>query len=189
MTISTPSNGLRLNWWHWVLIIGGLIICTLLAVMMSFRNMGRNDYQQVITELQAQGKIATVDDFIARAPPVDVHAQEAWDRWSKPMVMYPRNHPPPIFNREAWSAYVMGTAVLPNAMQTEIHDHRLTMQPAVELLNNKHLIISLFGWIAQDCPPGKRFILDTARTRMPNLLSTRSLAVWLQHEACTVPDP
>ena len=156
---------------------------------MSFRNIGRNDYQQVIAELQAQGKIATVDEFIARAPAVDVEAQEAWDRWSKPMIMYPRDHPPPIFDSTAWKAYVMGTASLPNAIQTEIDDNRLTMQPAVELLNNKRMIISLLGWIAQDCPPGKRLITDTARARMPNLLSTRSLANWLHHEICTVPDP
>ena len=106
---------------------------------MSFRNIGRNDYQQVIAELQAQGKIATVDEFIARAPAVDVEAQEAWDRWSKPMIMYPRDHPPPIFDSTAWKAYVMGTASLPNAIQTEIDDNRLTMQPAVELLNNKRI--------------------------------------------------
>jgi hypothetical protein len=186
----TPiSRGIRLTWWIWVLIFASLLLCALLAVLMSFHNMGRNEYQQVITELKAHGKIATVDEFIARAPAVDVDAQEAWDRWSKPMVMYPRDHPAPVFDRQTWTAYVMGTASLPNAIQIEINDNQLTMQPAVELLNNKHLIISVFGWIAQDCPPGKRFFLDTARTRMPNLLSTRSLANWLHHEICTVSDP
>jgi hypothetical protein len=158
--------------------------------MVSFHTIGRNEYQRVIKDLQAQGKIATVDEFIASAPPVDVEAQEAWDRWSKLGIEYPReNYPIPPENKSAWDNYLTGTVPLPESILVAIEDDRQTMAPAVDLLRNKQLRLSVFGWIAQDCPPGKRLLSNTEKVRFSNLTPTRSLANWLQHEACTAADP
>ena len=178
------------RWWHWLLFTVVFLLLLIFTVLLVLRATGRADYQRVVADLQAKGKVATLDEFIAQAPQVDVEIQEAWHRWSSPGIDYQessrRN-----FNQEldAWNRYVMGEAPAPEALLKEIEDTRTLMEPARRLLQHDTLLVSAYGWIAQDLPPGKRSLPHAAGARIPNLMSTRALANWLHHAACTESDP
>ncbi|MBA3698776.1 MAG: hypothetical protein H0W78_07970 [Planctomycetes bacterium] len=188
--MATSSPRWTPRWWHWLLLVVVFVLLLIFTVLLTLRTAGRADYQRVLTDLRAKGKVATLDEFIAQAPQVDVEIQEAWHRWSSPGIDYPessrRN-----FNQEleAWNRYVMGEAPAPEAVLKEIEDTRALMEPARRLLQHDTLLVSALGWIAQDLPPGKRSLPHAASARIPSLLSTRALAYWLHHAACTESDP
>lgn len=176
------------RWWHWLLFTAAFLLLMVFTVLFALRTTGRADYQQVLTDLRTKGKVATIDEFIAQAPLVDITLQEAWHRWSSTAPDYP-DHSGLTFKRDEWVRYVVGEAPAPPAVLQEIEDRRTQMQVARDLLQDPRLLVSAYGWLAQDLPPGKRALPHTAAIRLPNLLSTRSLATWLHHAACTEADP
>lgn len=177
-----------LRWWHWLLLSVGFVLLLTFTVLLTLRSEGRSDYQRVLADLRAKGTVATIDEFIARAPAVDVALQEAWHRWSTTLPDYPDSSGH-TFKKDDWIRYVLGQAPVPSSVLQEIEDRRTQMQVARDLLQDPRLLISAYGWLAQDLPPGKRTLPHTAAIRLPNLLSTRSLANWLHHAACTEADP
>lgn len=184
------SMRLRWNprWWHWLLLGVVFIVLILWAVLFTLRSAGRTDYQRVATDLRTKGKTVTIDEFIAQAPTVDTGLQEAWHRWSSTAPDYPELSGS-TFKRDEWILYVLGEGPVSATVLQEIEDRRIRMQVARDLLQDPRLLVSAFGWLAQDLPPGKRSLPHTAAIRLPNLLSTRSLATWLHHAACTEADP
>lgn len=176
------------RWWHWLLFAVVFLLVMIFTVLFALRATGRADYQRVIADLQAKGTVATIDEFIARAPAVDVPLQEKWHRWSSTAPDYP-DHSGLTFKRDEWIRYILGEAPAPTAVLQEIADRRVQMQVARDLLQDPRLLVSAYGWLAQDLPPGKRALPHTAAIRLPNLLTTRSLANWLHHAACTDADP
>jgi hypothetical protein len=184
------TNRLRLTiqWWHWLVFVLAVLVTLILATLLSLRSIGRGEYQQIITDLLAQKKIATIDDFVAHAPKVDEALQEEWNTWSKRSLDYP-DYNRHNFDSKTWIAYVMEASAVPPKLLEELNDKRPEMEPARLLLQRPELVISSLGWIAQDLPPHKRRLPNTSATRMPNLLAHRALATWLHHEACINPDP
>lgn len=176
------------RWWHWLLVSVVFVVLMLWAVLWTLRMSGRADYQRVVADLRTKGKVATIDEFIAQVPSVDVGVQDAWHRWSSPGIEYPESSRR-MFDENAWDRYVMGDTPVPGTILTELEDTRALMEPARHLLRQDALLVGALGWIAQDLPPGKRSLPHTANVRIPSLLSTRALANWLHHAACTEADP
>jgi hypothetical protein len=182
---------LNLRWWHWLLLLLVFIFAIMFAIMLTLRSMGRSDYQRVITEIRAQGKIATLDEFIASVPAVDVALQEEWDRWSKSAPEYPKYIAPDSgksVDPMAWKKFILGKASVPPDVLIELNSTRAAFEPALRMLRTGKLLTTAFGWIVQDLPPEKRAQLSVFEIR-PNLLTCRSLTNWLHHEACTAADP
>lgn len=175
------------RWWHWLLFAVVFVLLMIFAVLFALRATGRADYQRVIVDLQAKGTVATIDEFIVKAPAVDATVQEAWHVWSSTFPDYPDSSGH-TFNKDDWIRYVLGQAPLPGSVLEEIEGRRKQMQVARDLLQDPRLLVSVYGWLAQDLPPGRRALPHTAAIRIPNLLSTRSLANWLHHAACTEAD-
>lgn len=186
MTTSSPRWTPR--WWHWLLLVVVFVLLLIFTVLLTLRTAGRADYQRVLTDLRAQSKAATIDEFIAQAPIVDISLQEAWHRWSSSAPDYP-DLGGRTFKPDEWIRYVAGEAPASPVIVQEIEDRRAQMQIARDLLRDPRLLVSTYGSLAQDLPPGKRRLHHTAAVRMPNLLTTRSLANWLHHAACTETDP
>jgi hypothetical protein len=176
------------RWWHWLLFSVVFVVLMLWAVLFALRSAGRADYQRVIAELRTTGKVATIDEFIAKAPAVDEALQGTWNHWSLGAPDYP-DHTGRTFTQDDWIRYVMGEAPAPQSTIQEIEDRRTQMQVARDLLRDPRLVVSAYGWLAQDLPPGRRTLPHAAALRIPNLLGTRSLATWLHHAACVEPDP
>lgn len=176
------------RWWHWLLFAAAFVLLMVFTVLFALRTTGRADYQRVSTDLRAKGKVATIDEFIAQAPAVDIKLQEAWHSWSGTAPDYPELSGQ-TFKRDDWVRYVLGEAPAPTTVLQEIEDRRAQMQVARDLLQDPRLLVSAYGWLAHDLPPGKRSLPHTAAIRLPNLLHTRSLATWLHHAACTEADP
>ena len=181
---------LNLRWWHWLLLILGFILTIVFVVLLSLRSMGRSDYQRVVSDMRAQGKIATLDEFIASAPAVDIALQEEWDQWSKHAPEYPL----PIsagksVDQSAWEKFIIGQGSVPSNVLADLNSTRAAFEPALRMLRTGKLVTTAFGWIAQDLPPEKRSQQPGVEIRIPNLLSCRSLTNWLHHEACTAADP
>ncbi len=181
---------LNLRWWHWLLLILGFILTIVFVVLLSLRSMGRSDYQRVIADIRAQGKIATLDEFIASAPAVDIALQDEWDQWSKHAPDYPINirSGKPIDYR-AWEKFILGQGSIPPDVLADLNSTRASFEPALRMLRTGKLVTTAFGWIAQDLPPEKRAQQPGLEIRIPNLLTCRSLTNWLHHEACTAADP
>jgi len=184
----TAIPRLTIKWWHWLLLVLAFLLVMVLTILLALRSMGRGDYERVIADLRAQKKIATIDEFIASAPKVDVSLQEDWHQWSERHPDYP-NSSGRTFDQKKWSAYVIGQGPVPSELLTDLNDRRAEMEIARRLLERSDLVLSAFGWIAQDLPPHKRSLPDASRARTPHLLASRSLGKWLHHEACTNPDP
>lgn len=181
---------LNLRWWHWLLLILGFILTIVFVILLSLRSMGRSDYLRVIADIRAQGKIATLDEFIASAPAVDVALQDEWDLWSKHAPEYPL----PIsagksVDHSAWEKFIVGQGSVPSDVLTDLNSTRAAFEPALRMLRTGKLVTTAFGWIAQDLPTERRSQQPGVEIRIPNLLSCRSLTTWLHHEACTAADP
>ena len=187
--MSKPIH-LNLRWWHWLLLVLGFILTMIFAILLTLRSMGRSDYQRVIADIRAQGKIATIDEFIASAPAVDIALQDEWDLWSKHAPEYPFNHgtSSPV-DHLAWEKFISGQSSVPSDVLADLNSTRAAFEPALRMLRTGKLVTTAFGWIVQDLPPEKRAQQPGLEMRTSNLLSCRSLTNWLHHEACTAADP
>jgi hypothetical protein len=177
------------RWWHWLLFVLVFLLVMTFTVLLALRTSGRNDYQRVIADLRAKGKAATIDEFIARAPAVDVDLQERWHRWSQSGIEYPSSALVAKLKSDYWIRYVYNDAPLPPEILQGLEDARIPMQIARDLLRDPRLLVSGYGLLAHDLPPGKRTLPHAAEVRIPNLLTTRSLANWLHDAACSETDP
>jgi hypothetical protein len=176
---------LHVRWWH-VAMLAVLLLLLLVAVTgLTLRSIGRSEYAAVVDGLRLQGKPADIDDFIAGAPPVDVVLQQDWDRLASSLPLFPEARIP----SHAWDLYLTGQGPVPPAIAQELESRRAAFQPALELLRRDRLVLSVLGWVAQDCPPGQRTLPRVSRVRIPSLLSCRSLCEWLRYETITATDP
>jgi hypothetical protein len=181
---------LNLRWWHWLLLILGFILTIVFVILLSLRSMGRSDYQRVIADIRAQGKIATLDEFIASAPAVDIALQDEWDLWSKHAPEFPVSiSAGKSIDYKAWEKYILGQGSVPSDVLADLNSTRAQFEPALRMLRTGKLVTTAFGWIAQDLPPEKRAQQPGLEIRIPSLLTCRSLTNWLHHEACTAADP
>ncbi len=179
---------LHLRWWHWVLLGAGFTLALVLAVLLALRSLGRSDYQRVVRELESQGRIATLDRFVAAAPTVDVAVQEAWERWAKHCPDYP------VWTGKrsddaAWLDLLMGEGPAPPPLLQALAERRLEMEPARVLLRKDRLILGSLGWIAQDFATWKSATPFSDSMIHTNLMTVRALGTWLQHEAATAVTP
>ena len=117
------------RWWHWLLFTVVFLLLMIFTVLLVLRATGRADYQRVVTDLQAKGTVATIDEFIARAPAVDSTLQEAWHLWSSAAPDYPENYGL-NFKKDEWTRYVVGEIPVPAAVLKDLDDRRAQMQVA-----------------------------------------------------------
>lgn len=188
------SRRLRLKWWHLAIAAGVLLLAALIATAYAWRAMGRAQYLAVVAQVRAAGMPGSVDEFVALAPPVERAVQDAWDTWQKrrvaaPAVSVGHFHLEIGKHQKAWDAWVAGQGPRPTALDEIIAKSAPEFADALLALRSGRLVLSGFGWMAEDLPPGKRRMPFTAALRLPNLLVVRELALWLQHATVLAEDP
>jgi hypothetical protein len=195
MTVSIPRR-LRIRWWHLAIATVVLLIAALIATAYAWRAMGRGQYLAVVEQLRAAGRPASVDDFVALAPPVDRPLQDAWDAWQKrrssgsSAASYPIDLGGSLGRQQkAWDAWVVGQGPRPADVEAIIARFAPDQADALRLLRQGGLVLSGFGWMAKDLPPDKRSLPFTSALTLPNLLVVREVAVWLHHAAVLAEDP
>jgi hypothetical protein len=174
----------RIRWWHWL--IASVLIVSSAAFVTGYvlRCQGRAAYQAVLAAERAAGHPGTIDAFIDALPPVDSAAQEAWFAWQEHANKIWTD---PKYDSDAWDLWLVGQG--PRPALPVIETQRPDMLPACELLRRGNVLLSARGWLAADCPPGKRTLVYTSACRLPNLLACRTLADWLRHDAVLAADP
>ena len=193
MTNPNPRR-LQITWWHLAIATVVLLLAALIATAYAWRAIGRGQYLAVVEQLRAAGKPASVDDFVALAPPTDRAAQDAWDVWQKrrfatSTIVASDIHDLVSKHQKAWDSWVVGQGPRPVELDAIIAKCAPEFADALLVLRDGRLVLSGFGWIAEDLPPGKRRMPFTAAIRLPNLLTTRELATWLHHATVLAEDP
>ena len=183
-----------LRWWHIVIVAVVLLLAALVSAAFIWRAMGHAHYVRVVQQLKDQGLPASIDDYITLAPPVNAGLQDQWDAWQKSIENSPSSVEPELNTvvkkyQKEWDLWVSGNGLRPNIIEAAIESSAARYAPALPLLRQGGLVLSSFGWIAQDLPPGKRRQPFTGAIRAPNLLATRGLANWLHHSAVLAKDP
>lgn len=182
----------------WQLIVGtvAFLILACFVILLVMRANGRARWFAYVDAEQAAERPMTIDYFIAKAPPVDRRAQEAWDKWTQAIGNTRRAGTPLLTDlmtpqhRQAFAEWVTGHGPLPTAVQEFIASKETAYLPALAALRTGKLVLSTFGWAAEDLAPGRRGTLPYAGfLRGPNELITRGLAEWLRHHAVLSNDP
>src|ERR1043165_311790 len=150
---------LTLRWWHWPLVAVGVVLVMTLTVLWSLRSIGRGEYQTVMDALQAQGRAATIDDYLAHLPAVDVATQAAWKRWSDLRLDFPDSTHRGMTPAQ-WQAYILGAAEVPAEFRADLEAARPQVDTARTLLRTHRLVLSVKGWPAQELPKARRTALD-----------------------------
>lgn len=186
---------LTIRWWHWVLLALVLVPTSLIATAYTWRSMGHAHYLRTIDQLRSKGKTTSIDDFVALAPAVNVALQDEWDSWQKSFDTFSVSSS--MFDladalgkhQEAWDRWVTGRGLLPAEIEKVLAARSLPFDPAIRMLRTDELVLSGFGWAAQDLPPGKRRVPFTANLRLPQLLAVKELALWLRYSAILAENP
>ena len=181
-----PKAMIQTRWWMIAVAMVLVLILGALAVVLLQREDGKRRYQAQVAMEQAQGRVATVADYVSQSPPVDVSLQNAWAAWSS---LCANGWVDPAYDRAAWDHWLVAGGEPPLAFVTTIRQRRAGFQPALVILRQGGLILSTRGWAAADLPPGRRSLMDISRVRMPNLLAVRDLATWLGYAAVVADDP
>lgn len=178
----------HLRWWHWLVLMFVCLLVLLVTVVLALRWHGEQRYAQALAGLKAQGKPATVDDMIAAAPPVDEAVQERWRRWAASAPHYP-SYSKTIF--DDWNDFVSGTGPAPTHILTEGDLHRDTMESARQILRHGTLVLGVAGSMRRISPAGSRTFVQVMSlgNSSLDLISVRTLATWLRHQACLSGDP
>jgi hypothetical protein len=156
--------------------------------------MGHAHYVRVVQQLKDQGLPASIDDYIALAPPVNAGLQDQWDAWQKSIVNSNTPAEPELNSvlkkyQKEWDLWVTGNGPRPSDIEAAVELSTSRYAPAVPLLRQGGLVLGGFGWIAQDLPPEKRREPFTSAIRQPNLLTIREVAEWLHHSTMLAKDP
>lgn len=184
----------KIRWWHLAIATVALVIAAIITSAYAWRAVGRGQYLTVVEHLRAAGRPASVDDFVALAPPTERAVQDAWDVWQKRRIASPASgysdfHAVIGKDQKAWDAWVGGRGPRPAEIEMIIAKSAPEFSEALVVLRDDRLVLSGFGWMAQDLPPEKRRLPFTAAIRLPNLLTIRELAVWLHHATVLTEDP
>jgi len=176
----------RIAWWHIAIALVITVVLALLAVSLSLRASGRAHFLAQAEARRALGRPATIDDYLARAPQVDMVAHETWDAWSKSAAAAWTD---PAYDRKAWDRWVTGLDQRPESIAATVAARRASYATPLSLLRRGDLVLSAYGWVVTDLPPGKRTLTHAAAVRLPNLLMVRDLAEWLRNDAALSVDP
>ena len=190
MTETTPRR-FRFAWWHCAVLAVVVLLVASGAAAAGWRALGRSQYLTVVERLRAAGRPASVDEYVATAPVVDRALQEDWSAWQKRMSGAPfANYAGDLQVQQGhWDAWVTAHGPRPVAVEAILARMAPAMADALPMLQHRDLVVSGFGWIAQDLPPGKRMMPFTSGLRLANLLAVRELATWLGYEAVLADDP
>ena len=77
MTAPNPRR-LQIKWWHLAIATVVLLIAALITTAYAWRAIGRGQYLAVVEQLRAAGKPASVDEFVAMAPPTLSAPKTRW---------------------------------------------------------------------------------------------------------------
>ena len=183
-----------LRWWHILIVAVVLLLAALVSAAFIWRAMGHAHYVRVIQQLKDQGLPASIDDYIALAPPVNSVLQDQWDAWQKWIVNSNTPAEPELNSvlkkhQKEWDRWVTGNGPRPSDIEAAVELSTSRYAPAVPLLRQGGLVLGGFGWIALDLPPGKRRQPFTSAIRQPNLSTIREVAEWLHHSTMLAKDP
>jgi hypothetical protein len=182
-----------LRWWHIVMLVMVLVTLVAVAVLIALRGAGRAHYHEVIAGLKGAGHPVSVDDLLALAPTVDRGRQAAWDAWQKAYTTG-AGRATSLAERLgrhqlAYDAWIAGTGSPPNQVEDIILASAADFAAALPPLRGDGLVLSGYGWMAEDLPVGRRRMPFTSAMRLPNLLCVRELALWLRHATAVATDP
>lgn len=182
-----PRARIRIRWW--MIAVATIVVLGLgtLAVGV-IRADGKRRYQAQVAAEQAQGRVATVADFVNQAPPVDRTLQRAWAAWSTAHANA-SGWTDPQYDRAAWNHWLAAGGEPPALIAATIEQRRADLDPALALLRRGGLVLSARGWAAAELPTGRRTVHDVTRMPTPNLLAVRDLASWLGYAAVLAEDP
>lgn len=192
MDRASPEAGPASPWSRrrrgWLIAVGIVVVPILgaLTLAVMYRADGHRRYQAQVAIDRAQGRMATVSDFVARAPPVDRAQQQAWETWSNG---YAQTWDASTSDNAAWDAWIAGGKERPTAIADLVEERRAGFLPALDVLRRGGLALSIRGWVATKLPPGRRRVEDILAVHAPSLLSVRDLATWLRHAAVLAEDP
>lgn len=182
----------RVRWWHFVIIFVVLALATFVAGALAIRAQGRMAYEEALTRVKTAGMPASVDDYVALAPTVDRMVQDDWAAWQRTYVALPNHETLSHIltdQQKEWDAWVAGAGNKPATIDDPLAKAAPKFAPALPVLRRGGLVLSAWGWIATDLPPGKRQMPHTTDITLPNLLAVRDLSEWLHLTTVCADDP
>lgn len=186
------SERFRVRWWHLAIIFVVLVLATFVTGALAIRAQGRMAYDEAITRVKTAGMPASVDEYVALAPAVDHMLQDDWASWQRTYVALPNHETLSHIltdQKKDWNAWVAGAGDKPATIDNLLAKAAPNFAPALPVLRKGGLVLSAWGWIAAELPPGKRRMPHTTAITLPNLLAVLDLSEWLHLATVCADDP
>lgn len=181
----------RWPWWGWAVAVAVLLLCVAATALLSHRQHGLGELRTLVRDLQADGRGVVPADLIARAPAVD-RARQArlWGLVGNSGGGWAGNLNVRTFGLDARCAMPKEIARRDAEVERILTASASDRQAWRKLYQEGPVVISAFGWLAEDIPdPADAGIAKTAAVRLSNLLAMRALATALATEAFRAGDP